>query len=102
MDEAHKYLVDGLVAALHVTAPTKLIKFRPGLNLYLAANSLARMRDCAAAAKWYKKRETVQGLAQPCKRLGETQQDLEQHGKARGRPRETHEFSDNLPTVLTS
>jgi hypothetical protein len=52
VDQAHKYLLDGVVVALYSVAPKKLIKICPGSNLYLAADTLARMRERDTAAKW--------------------------------------------------
>jgi endonuclease/exonuclease/phosphatase (EEP) superfamily protein YafD len=45
VDAVHRFLVDGIVEALDVVAPLKLIRVRKGADLYLAADTLAAIRD---------------------------------------------------------
>jgi hypothetical protein len=52
VDKAHKFLTNGITAALNRVAPLKSISVRPGANTYLAADTLA-LAAATAVNRYY-------------------------------------------------
>jgi hypothetical protein len=84
VDKAVKYLNDGVMAALDVAAPLRIIHVRHGKNVYLAADTIAvmRQRDMASGAEYRYLRNRVAALVRRDK-LKRNTSTLEQ-AKARG------------------